>query len=406
MLSAIDSPALLLDNLPAMETRRAAPSLLEKAILSGRPPRPSWVEIKLAQLRRNYQVINRNKSRGLEVLSVIKDEAYGHGALQVARVALESRASFLGLSTVEEAMALRVNGITAPILLLGDRLDAELPWCIAHDLTCCVSEAQAVRELGRLAARAGKRIPIHLKVNTGMNRYGVRWDQAGALLDVIVATRSLALEGVLSHFSQSDELDKSFALLQLERFREVLKLMEARELRVKFQHLCNSGGFLDLPVAHFDMVRLGILALGVYPSSVCRRMEGIAPVMTVKARIAAIQKLEPGDSVGYGMRFTAGSARRIAVLPLGYGDGFPRVRNQGCALIHGRRAPLVGGVAMDAFMVDITDIPEAKLWDEAVLMGRQGTEEISVHEVAKWKNSVSYDVLPGWRARLPRIYQS
>ena len=340
------------------------------------------------------------------MLSVIKDDAYGHGALQVARIALEYGASFLGVSTLDEAMALRENGISAPILLLGDRQETELPWCIAHNLTCCVSESHTVRKLALLAARSGKRAPIHLKVNTGMNRYGIRWDQAVALLDVICASRSLLLEGVLSHFSQSDEIDKSFALLQLERFNQTLSLMQARGVRVRFRHLCNSGGFLDLPFAHFDMVRIGILALGVYPSSVCRPIEGITPVMAVKARIAAIQKIEPGDSVGYGMRYTAASPRRIAVLPVGYGDGFPRVRNQGCALIHGRRAPLIGGVAMDALMVDITEIPQAQLWDEAILMGRQEDEEISVHEVAKLKNSVSYDVLPGWRARLPRIYKS
>jgi alanine racemase len=149
---------------------------------------------------------------------------------------------------------------------------------------------------------------------------------------------------------------------------------------------------------------LGLLPLGVFPSAVCRRIPGIEPVMTVKARIAAIQQLQPGESVGYGMRYVAPSPRRIAVLPIGYGDGFPRVRNQGFALIHGRRAPLVGGTTMDALMVDITGLPEAQLWDEAVLMGRQGQEEISVHEVAKLKNSVSYDVLTGWRSRLPRIY--
>src|SRR5262249_30576428 len=229
--------------------------------------------------------------------------------------------------------------------------------------------------------RVGKRVLVHLKINTGMNRYGIRWDEAGKLLELICSTESLALEGVLSHFSQSDETDKGFALLQLERFQAVLEIMNKLGLHVKWRHLCNSGGFLDLPQAHFDMVRLGILAFGVYPSAVCRRITGIEPVMTVKARISAIQKLEPGDSVGYGMRYTAESKRRIAVLPLGYGDGFPRVRNQGYALIHGRRAPLVGGVAMDAFMVDITDIPQARVWDEAVLMGRQGAEEISVHEV-------------------------
>jgi alanine racemase len=152
------------------------------------------------------------------------------------------------------------------------------------------------------------------------------------------------------------------------------------------------------------MVRLGILPLGVFPSAVCRRIPGIQSAMSVKARIAAIQNLQPGDSVGYGMRFTADSPRRIAVLPIGYGDGFPRVRNQGCTLIHGQRAPLIGGVAMDAITVDITDIPAAQLWDVAVLMGRQGDQEISVHDVAKLKGSVSYDVLTAWRARLPRIY--
>jgi alanine racemase len=141
---------------------------------------------------------------------------------------------------------------------------------------------------------------------------------------------------------------------------------------------------------------------GVFPSSVCRRIAGIEPVMSVKAKIAAIQKLKAGEVAGYGMRYTAPGERRIAVLPIGYGDGFPRVRNQGCALIHGRRAPLIGGIAMDALMVDITEIPEAQMWDEAVIMGQQGNEEITVHDLARLKNSVSYDVLTSWRLRLRR----
>jgi alanine racemase len=308
------------------------------------------------------------------------------------------------LATLEEAVTLRHKGINAPILLLGDRHESELPWCLAHDLTCCVSEAQTVEQLGRLAARTGKRVPVHLKINTGMNRYGIRWNDALPLIELICRTQSLALEGILSHFAQSDEADKTFALLQLARFNEVLTYLAQGGVSVKLRHLCNSGGFLDLPLAHFDMLRLGILPLGVYPSSVCRRIPGIAPVMTVKARIAALQSLEAGDNVGYGMRYTAPARRRIAVLPIGYGDGFPRVRNQGCALIHGRRAPLVGGVAMDALIVDVTEIPEAQLWDEAVLMGRQGEDEISVHDIARLRNSVSYDVLTSWRSRLPRIY--
>jgi alanine racemase len=368
------------------------------------PPRPAWVEIDLRQLRRNFELIHHDKPPGVQILSVVKDEGYGHGALAVAEAALGTGASFLALGTLEEAISLRDRGLRCRMLVLGDRPERELPWCVAHNLTCCVSEESTVRKLGELAARAGRRVPVHVKVNTGMNRYGVRWSQAGSLAALISSTPSLALEGVLTHFAQSDEADKTFALLQLARYQEALVAMARQGLNPRLRHTCNSGGFLDLPQAHYEMVRLGILPLGVFPSLACRRIPGIEPVMAVKARIAAVHTLETGDSVGYGMRYTAVSRRRIAVLPIGYGDGFPRIRNQGCALIHGKRAPLVGGVAMDAITVDITDIPGTELGDEAVLMGRQGAEDITAHDIAGLKGSVSYDVLTSWRARLPRIY--
>jgi alanine racemase len=366
------------------------------------PLRPAWVEIDLARLRRNLQLIRRDLPRHVQLLAVVKDEGYGHGALDVARIALEEGAWGFGLSTLEEAVALRDAGITAPLLLLGERQEPELPWCVEHNLTVCVNESHTVRKLAHAAAHAGKRVPVHLKIHTGMSRFGVRWDEALPLIEQIGAEKSLSLEGVMTHFAQSDETDKTFANLQFSRFNEVLQGMVARNISVKLRHTCNSGGFLDLPHAHLDMVRVGILMYGVFPSLVCRRIPGIEPVMSVKARIAAIQKLKPGEVVGYGMRYAAPSERRIAVLPIGYGDGFPRVRNQGGALIHGKHAPLVGGIAMDALMVDITDIPEAQMWDEAVIMGRQGSEEITVHDLAKLKNSVSYEVLTSWRLRLRR----
>ncbi len=366
------------------------------------PLRPAWVEIDLARLRNNLRLIRRDLARHVRLLAVVKDEAYGHGALDAARIALEEGAWGLGLSTLEEAMTLRKAGITAPLLLLGERQEAELPLCVEHDLTVCINGLHTVRPLARIAAAHDKRVPVHLKIHTGMSRFGVRWDEALPLIEQILAEKLLLLEGVMTHFAQSDETDKTFANLQFARFSEVLRAMEQRKISVKLRHTCNSGGFLDLPHAHLDMVRVGILMYGVFPSSVCRRIPGIKPVMSVKARIAAIQKLKPGEVIGYGMRYTAPSGRRIAVLPIGYGDGFPRVRNQGAALIHGRRAPLIGGVAMDALMVDITDVPEAQMWDEAVLMGKQGDEEITAHDIAKLKNSVSYDVLTNWRLRLRR----
>ncbi len=366
------------------------------------PLRPAWTEIDLGKLRRNLQLIRHDLPDAVKLLAVVKDEAYGHGALDVARIALEEGAWGCGLSTLEEAMTLRDAGITAPLLLLGERQEAELSWCVAHDLTVCVNEPQVVRALAKIATAFGKPVPVHVKIHSGMSRYGVRWDEALPLLELICAEKAIRLEGVMTHFAQSDEMDKTFANLQFARFNEVLASLAARGISVPLRHTCNSGGFLDLPQAHLDMVRVGILMFGIFPSSVCRRIPGIEPVMSVKARIAAIQQLRPGEVVGYGMRYTAPTARRIAVLPIGYGDGFPRVRNQGGVLIHGRRAPLVGGIAMDALTVDITDIPEAQMWDEAVIMGGQGNEEITVHDLAKLKNSVSYDVLTGWRLRLRR----
>jgi alanine racemase len=369
---------------------------------AGFPLRPAWVEIDLARLRKNVRLIRRELPPGVKLLAVVKDEAYGHGALDVVRIALEEGAAGFGLSTLEEAMTLRDAGVTAPLLLLGERQDPELPWCVNHDLTVCVNQPHTIRQLARLAAGAGKRVPVHVKIQTGMTRYGVRWDEALPLFELIAAEKSLRLDGAMTHFAQSDEADKSFALLQISRFDEVMTAWQRAGGTAPCRHLCNSGGFLDLPDAHRDMVRVGILLYGVFPSSVCRRIPGIQPVMSVKARIAAIQSLKPGEVVGYGMRYTARDPGRIAVLPIGYGDGFPRVRNAGGAIIRGRRAPLVGGVAMDAITVDITGIPEAQMWDEAVIMGRQDGEEITVHDMARLKNTVSYDVLTSWRLRLRR----
>jgi len=366
------------------------------------PARPAWVEIDLARLRHNLRLIRRDLPPSVRLMAVIKDEAYGHGALDVACIALEEGAWGFGLSTLEEAMALRESGITAPLLLLGERQEAELEWCVAHDLTVCVNEPHTVRTLARIASGFDKQVPVHLKIHTGMSRYGVRWDEALPLVEQILAGKSLRFEGVMSHFAQSDEPDKTFPNLQFSRFNDVLHALAGQKIPVNLRHICNSGGFLDLAHAHLDMVRVGILLHGVYPSTSCRRIPGIEPVMSVKAKIAAIQTLKPGETVGYGMRFKAESERRIAILPIGYGDGFPRVRNEGCALIHGQRAPLVGGVAMDAITVDITGIPQAQMWDEAVIMGRQGNEEITVRDVAKLKNSVTYDVLTSWRLRLRR----
>jgi alanine racemase len=309
----------------------------------------------------------------------------------------------LGVNTVQEGIALRNAGLTTPILVLGERHPDELPFCIQHGLTVSVGDLEIARQLDLLAQEARCCVPVHVKVDTGMSRFGFRWDTAADSVQEIRRLPGLVLEGVMSHFAMSDEADKTFALQQLSRFEQVLAALKERNVRPHYRHHCNTGGFLDLPQAHFDLVRIGILPLGVSPSQVCRRIPGLEPVMSVRARLVTVRTLQPGDTYGYGMRYRAESPRRIGVLPVGYGDGYPRLRNEGWVLVRGKRAPILGGVAMDAIGVDLTDIPEAQLGDEAVLMGRQGAEEISAHDIARWGRTVSYDVLAGWRSRLPRI---
>ena len=376
------------------------------------PLRPAWVEINLTQMRRNLERLRSDMPPHLKWCSVVKDQAYGHGAVEIARRTAAAGAAYLAVATLDEALELHQAGLQTPILIFGERPESELEICLAHGFHVFVNDAATAKNLNSLAAKQGKRASIHVEIDTGLNRYGVRWTKALPVVEKILQFANLQLAGIMTHFAMSDELDKTIAQEQLRRFTEAVQQIRRHTVlesnlplaNAPLRHTCNSGGYLDLPQAHFDMVRTGILPLGVYPSQVCRRIPGLQPVMSVKSRLAAIKQIEPGDTVGYGMRYRAESPRTIAVLPLGYGDGFPRVRNTGYVLVHGKRAPIIGGNAMDAMMIDITEIPAARVWDEAVIMRQQGDEEISVHDLAAWGGTVSYDIMTRWNVRLPRIY--
>ncbi len=370
-----------------------------------RRPRSAWVEVDLAQLARNWALIRREVPAPVSLMFVTKDNAYGLGAVEAARVALASAADSLAVFTLGEAEELRDAGITAPILLLGERLADEVEHVLELDLEPCVGSVEMAQAFAGAGQERRQPVPVHLKVNTGMNRFGLSWRTVGTWAPTLRGLAGLEFRGALSHFAQSDELDKGFARTQSERFEQVLARLAEQGIRPRWIHHCNSGGVLDLPDAHFNRVRVGLLAQGVYPSEVCRRIEGIAPVLSLKARLTAIQELEPGDTVGYGMRWRAEHPCRIGVLSIGYGDGYPRLRNQGHALLHGRRVPLVGGVTMDALMIDLSSVSEARIGDEAVLLGTQGSDCIPVQELARLSNTVTYDVLAGLRGRLPRVYR-
>jgi len=366
--------------------------------------RPAWIEVSLTQLQKNFELINQDKPDVLQILCVVKDQAYGHGAYECAKIALRNDVKMLGVATIGEAIELREKGISDPILVFGERLEDQLKLCIRYDLVMFINSAQKTKAYAKYAEKLQKTSIVHIEIDTGLSRYGIRWTEAVDTVEQICSTPGIQVEGIMSHFAMSDELDKSYAYQQLERFQGVLDGLHKRGIHIPLKHFCNTGGFLDIPQAHFDMVRMGILPLGVFPSQVCRRIPGIQSVMSVKAKIVETRQLITGDKVSYGMHYTAPSPRRIAVIPLGYGDGFPRVRNTGYVLIHGKKSPIVGGNAMDAMMVDITEIPEAQIGDEVIIMGKSGEEEISVHQIAKLKGSVSYDILTNWSWKLPRVY--
>jgi len=367
------------------------------------PQRQAWVEIDLGRWRRNLRAIAAELRPGVRFGYVVKEEANGHGLLTAAELAGEAGVSMLIVGALDEAVRLRGAGWGRDVLLLGRCHPSEMEACVEGHVTVCVHTAAEVVQWAEAARRVGREVRVHLEVNTGLNRYGAHWEAAADVAQACAAADGIRLDGVFTHFAQSDEADKTFARLQIARFEEALSALRARGIAAGVRHACNSGGFLDLPEAHYDMVRVGLLPCGVFPSDACRRIAGIEPVMSVRARIATIQELRPGDHAGYGMRFTAARPSRIAILPIGYGDGYPRVRNMGRALVHGRSVPIVGGVSTGAVFLDVTDVPGVQLWDVATLMGSAGQERITATELARMVGTVNYDVLLRWRAKLPRV---
>jgi alanine racemase len=370
--------------------------------------RSAWVEIDRGQLVNNFNLINADSPSDLKKLCVVKDQAYGHGAVVVGQAAVDAGYDYLAVETIDEAIELRDAEIHLPILIFGEVSDAEFGACLAYQITCCVNDihkAKRFNELAKTYFGEQQSINVHIEIDTGMSRWGVPWDEVLPVVEYIAKEcEYLHLEGLMSHFAMSDEADKTYANLQHSRFVTVIDAIAQTNIQIELVHMSNTGGLLDLPHAHFTMIRSGILHLGVYPSLVCKRIEGLAPVMSVKASIPALRQLREGDRVGYGMHVTASKPMQIAILPIGYGDGYPRVRNEGYVLIHGQRCPVVGGNAMDATMVDVSHLPDVAIGDEVVLMGGQGDQWIDPRDLVKWKKTVCYEILTGWRARLPRRY--
>ena len=364
----------------------------------------SQAAINLAAIKQNIAFIREGLPVNTSVMAVVKANGYGHGLLAVANAALDAGAAYLAVADVYEGSELRQRGITAPILVMGGMLPSLAHVTVENGMTQTVYSAEMVAALQTACSVHNRKVKIHIKIETGMNRLGVRpGAELDALLQAVERAPDVELEGLFSHFSVSEIEDKSFTLAQYERFQQAVEQCHGRGHQPML-HISNSGAILDCPFATLDMVRLGIAMYGLYPDG---KTEGeLQPAMEWRTNVVQVKTVHPGDTVSYGRAWTADEERTIATLPVGYADGYRRVfGNRACVLIHGRRAPVVGRVCMDHCMVDVTGIEGVAVGDEAVLIGRQGEENISAEELATHAGTISYEILTTIGERVKRVYR-
>jgi len=368
--------------------------------------RPAWIEIDLSAYSRNLAEVRR-KVGGRRLMAVVKANGYGHGMVPVARAAVAAGVEMLGVALVEEGIALRQAAIAAPILVLAPSLPEQAPAVVAHGLEQVVTDRRAAEALSQASVQRERETRVHVKVDTGMGRVGVPPEAAVDFCREVASLPGVRLAGVMTHFAGADDPDLASAHAQLERFQRIVPAVSAALPHASlFFHAANSAAIAFLPESYFDMVRVGQFGYGV-PNGPEAIGLSLSPVMTVKARITQIRELPAGQAVGYGGSYILERPSRLGVLPLGYADGYRRVlSNRAEVLLHGRRAPIRGRVSMDQLLIDLTDLPEVDLGDEAVLLGRQGEDEIPAWELADRAGTIIDEIVTGWHVRLPRVYRA
>lgn len=357
----------------------------------------------------NMEQMHRNLTERTKIIGVIKTDGYGHGAVPVGRELEKlSYVSGYAVATAEEAVILRHDGLKKPILILG----YTFPYCyeelIRYEIRPAVFREDSIDGLSECAGKLGKSAKVHVKVDTGMTRVGIMPDESGLkFVEKVLHTKGIELEGMFTHFARADEADKTPAKKQLQTMQDFMARVE-RELgyTVPVKHCSNSAGIVELPQANMDAVRAGITLYGLWPSGeVSRDIIDLRPVLSLKSRIVSIKEVEAGVPVSYGATYVTPKRMRIATIPVGYGDGYPRgLSNKGYVLIHGAKAPVVGRVCMDQFMVSVEEIPNAALGDEVTLIGRDGAWQITMEELGDLSGRFNYELACGLGKRVPRVY--
>lgn len=365
--------------------------------------RPTYVEINLDRLKHNFLAI-RERVQPAKFMAVLKANAYGHGMVEVARHVEQWGADYLGVAVLEEGILLREMGINAPILVLGGILGNQVPHFLKYDLTLTASSIEKLEQIDQAAEDMGVRARVHLKIDTGMERIGVHYYNAEELLKATLRCTHIYIEGIYSHFANSDAADLTSAKLQLERFEEVLRFYERHSLPTPMRHMANSGAVLQLQQSYFDLVRPGILFYGVYPSPEVPHTIQVQPALSWKSHVVYFKVVQPNTPVSYGWTWQTDHMIRVITVPVGYGDGYFRsMSNKALVLLNSNTYPQIGRICMDQIMVNI-EWNSAYNGDEVILIGESGGNSISVENLAEWAETVPYEILTNINTRVPRIY--
>ena len=367
-----------------------------------------YAEISLEAIGHNIREVKKRLPEGVKLLGVVKANAYGHGAVPVASY-LENQVDYFATATIEEAVELRENGISAPILILGYVSPSQYSDLVEYDITQTIDSYAQALALEKEAARQNRKAKAHLAVDTGMTRIGFQVTEHDADVAAKIADLPhIELEGMFTHFSCADQEDKTYCSMQMEKYDKMTALLAERGVTIPLRHICNSAGIMEFDDHRFEMVRSGIITYGIYPSEEVKKERlDLIPALSWKSHVIHVKEVGPGIGVSYGATYvTEKPMTRIATVSAGYADGYPRaLSNQGCVLIHGKKAPIIGRICMDQMMVDVTDIPDVQVEDVVTLVGTDGDETITIEEIANPAARFDYEMLCDISSRVTRVYK-
>jgi len=367
--------------------------------------RPTWAEIDLDAVIFNYRAIKSRLNRGTNILAVVKANAYGYGMAEVARRLVREKVPYLGVACVDEAIALRRAGIRAPILVLSSVMPEEIREALTYGLTLTVCDKDLAGQINKTARRLNKFAAVHVKVDTGMGRLGVWYDEADRLIEKILALKYIVIEGIFTHFASADEDSLRYTARQIDNFKRLTTLLKIKGTGIKYAHAANSAGAILYKDSHFNMVRPGLMLYGMYPNKKTAKAIKLKPALSLKTRIIFLKRTPAGRSISYGRTHTTSKDTIIATLPIGYADGLNRrLSNNGEAIVRGKRVPIVGRICMDHTMIDVGHVEGVKAGDEVVIIGSQGKETITVEDIARLLDTIPYEVVCWISNRVPRIY--